>query len=254
MYTICYTKSMNNYKITVQYNGKNYSGWQIQDGKDTIEGRLSIAIKAVTGKDIKVVGSGRTDAGVSAIAQVANFLLDADWDCQKLIKAINAHLPNDIAVLDVQLAEEDFNARFSAKTKTYNYYFYVSSERNPILDQFALQVKYAEIFNMQSACKYLIGTKDYKSFVARNSGKTDFTRTIYSAEINQVKDNLYVFEICGNGFLYNMVRIIMGTLISVGEGKITPIDIQNIIKSKDRTKAGKTVPAVGLMLKCVSYK
>lgn len=244
---------MKNYKIIISYVGKNYSGWQIQDGKDTIEGRLMSAIKAVSGEDVVVYGSGRTDAGVRAIGQVASFCMQKEFEPSKLVLALNNHLPSDISVLNAQVVADDFNARFSAKTKTYEYYFYVSPYRNAIFDQFALQVKRADIQKMQQACKFLIGEQDFKSFVAQNSGKTNFVRTVHSAQIEQIEGDLHKFIICGNGFLYNMVRIIMGTLIAVGEGKFQPNDVKQIIAAKDRTKAGKTVPAIGLCLAKVEY-
>lgn len=240
--------------IVVQYNGTNYSGWQVQEGKKTIAGCLQDAIKAVTCEDVLVVGSGRTDAGVSAFAQVANFVMEKDIDCSKLISAINAHLPKEIAVLSAEVVSDDFSARFSAKSKTYAYYFYPSVVRKPLYDNFALQTKLLNISDMNEACKYLLGEHDFKSFVARNSGKTNFVRIIYDAKIENVADDLYRLVICGNGFLYNMVRIIMGTLIMIGEGKRNPIQMKEIIDSKDRTKAGKTVAPIGLTMLKVEYK
>lgn len=244
---------MKKFKVEIEYLGANYSGWQIQEGKNTIQGELTNAIKSVTGEDVVVSGSGRTDAGVNAYAQVASFSINKDISAEKLVKALNAKLPSDIAVKNAQEVTEDFDARFSAKTKTYYYYFYVAEVRSPIKDRFALQVPYADTMAMNKACKYLVGTHNFKSFVARNSGKTNFERTIYSASVEQVQEDLFVFKICGNGFLYNMVRIIMGTLISVGQNKLRPDDVQSIIQACDRTKAGKTVPPVGLMLKSVEY-
>lgn len=244
---------MANYKIIVQYDGTNYSGWQIQDGKATIQGCLRKAIFNVTGEDVDVVGSGRTDAGVSAVGQVANFVLKQEFEPNKLGRAINAHLPADIAVQNVEIVDDKFNSRFDAKQKTYHYYFYVSGARKPLYNGFALQVKYANIDAMQAACKHIIGTHDFKSFVARNSGKTDFNRTVFECKIEEVDGCLYRLVITGNGFLYNMVRIVMGTLILVGEGKRTPDAMAHIILAKDRTKAGKTVEPVGLVLNNVTY-
>ncbi len=244
---------MKNYKMVVQYNGKNYSGWQVQENKQTIQGCLEQAIFNVTAEKVAVVGSGRTDAGVSAIGQVANFFLEQDFEPNKLGRAINAHLPQDIAVLSVEIAPDDFNARFCAKTKTYNYYFYVSQTRMPLLDSYALQIKKANVQDMQKACEYIVGTHNFRSFVARNSGKTSFERTVYDCKIERVDDCLYRLKISGNGFLYNMVRIIMGTLILVGEGKRKPSAMADIILAQDRTKAGKTVEPVGLVLQKVEY-
>ena len=244
---------MANYKIIVQYKGTNYSGWQIQEGKNTIQGALQQAIFNVTGESVEVVGSGRTDAGVSAIAQVANFEIKQDFEPNKLGRAINAHLPADIAVQSAQIVDEKFNSRFNAKQKTYHYYFYVSNNRMPLYDGFALQVKQANVADMQEACKYIVGTYNFKSFVARNSGKTNFERTVFECKIERVENCLYRLIITGNGFLYNMVRIVMGTLILVGEGKRKPSAMADIILAKDRTKAGKTVEPIGLVLHSVKY-
>ena len=250
---VCYTTNMSNYKIIVQYNGANYSGWQVQENKNTIQGCLQQAIYNVTAENTEVNGCGRTDAGVSAMAAVANFFINQEFEPNKLGRAINAHLPADIAVLSCEIVPDAFNARFDAKSKTYHYYFYISGTRNPLLDKFALQVKNANVADMMDACKHLVGTHDFKSFVARNSGKTNFERTIYNAGIEQVNGNLYRFSVCGNGFLYNMVRIIMGTLILIGEGKRKPDAIRDIMLAKDRTKAGKTVDPIGLMIYNVEY-
>ena len=244
---------MTNYKIVVQYNGTNYSGWQIQQNKTTIQGCLKQAIFNVTAQEVEVIGSGRTDAGVSAVAQVANFTLNTYFEPDKLGRAINAHLPADIAVQSVEVVSDEFNSRFNAKSKTYHYYFYVSNNRKPVYDGFALQVKQANVADMQNACEHILGTHNFRSFVARNSGKTNFERTVFIAKIEQVEGCLYRLVITGNGFLYNMVRIIMGTLILVGEGKRKPGAMADIILAKDRTKAGKTVEPVGLVLYKVEY-
>lgn len=244
---------MANYKIIVQYDGKNYSGWQKQTQKNTIQGCLEEAVNLVTGEVVEVVGSGRTDAGVSAIMQVANFHIKSEFEPNKLARALNARLPQDISVQSAEIVADDFNSRFCAKTKTYNYYFYVSQLRKSLLDNFALQIKNANVLDMQKACEYVVGTHDFRSFVARNSGKTCFERTVFECKIENVKDCLYKLVISGNGFLYNMVRIIMGTLILVGEGKRKPSAMTDIILAKDRTKAGKTVSPIGLVLEKVEY-
>lgn len=244
---------MANYKIIVQYNGTNYSGWQVQEGKATIQGCLQQSIFNVTKENVEVIGSGRTDAGVSAVGQVANFVLNQDFEPNKLGRAINAHLPVDIAVQSAEVVSDSFNSRFSAKNKTYHYYFYVSNNRMPLYDTFALQVKNANVQDMIDACEHIVGTHNFKSFVARNSGKTNFERTVYQAKIEQVDGCLYRLVISGNGFLYNMVRIIMGTLILVGEGKRKPSTMADIIRAQDRAKAGKTVEPVGLVLYNVEY-
>ena len=149
----------------------------------------------------------------------------------------------------------EFDSRFSAKEKTYNYLFYISKFKHPIFDEFALRINdYADLNLMEQACKFFVGTFDFKSFVSRKSGKTDFVRTIYDAKITHLFDGVYAFEITGNGFLYNMVRIIFGTLVQVGYKKIRPEDIPKIIESENRAVAGRTMPAYPLVLKNVVYK
>lgn len=248
-----YSIYMANIKIIVQYNGRNYSGWQVQENKATIQGNLQTAIFACTGETVEVIGSGRTDAGVGAFAQVANFVLSQDFEPGKLARAINAHLPADISVLSAEVVDDSFNARFSAKSKTYHYYFYVSRNRKALFDEFALQIKQASVLDMQEACKHIVGTHNFRSFVARNSGKNNFERTVLSAKIVDLGDDLFRLEISGTGFLYNMVRIIMGTLILIGEGKRKPDAMRDIILAQDRTKAGKTVDPIGLKLYRVEY-
>lgn len=244
---------MFNYKIIVQYNGEGFSGWQKQQGRQTIQEALESAVLEFSGEQTEVVGSGRTDAGVSAVGQVANFKLAKEYPVQKIVYAMNNYLPESISVLDCEIVAEDFNSRFSAKNKTYHYYFYTSNVRMPLLDKFALKCKPLNTEAMSQACKAVIGTHDFKSFVAARSGKTDFVRTITDCKIEHVQDNIYRLAVSGTGFLYNMVRIIMGTLIMIGEGKRELADMTKIIEAQDRTKAGKTVPPTGLVLAEVKY-
>ena len=182
------------------------------------------------------------------------------YDEPKFIKnrnfadSINAFLPDDVKVVKAEVVDDDFDARFSAKTKTYEYKFYLSRCERPLYKNKALRVnEEINVERMREACKFLCGEHDFRSFVARKSGKTNFVREIYSANIEEVGKKEYVFKISGNGFLYNMVRIIIGTLIRVGEGKLNPDDIEKIIESKDRQKAGNTMPSYGLYLVKVEY-
>ena len=169
------------------------------------------------------------------------------------LKSAKNLLPEDIRILDIQETSSDFNARYNAKKKQYDYIFYTGMQI-PVYDSIATYIGYnLDINKMQDACKYIVGTHDFSSFCASNTDIKDKVREVYSASIQQVDDNLYRFSICGNGFLYNMVRIIMGTLVSVGMGKLEPKDIESIINSHNRNKAGKTMPAKGLYLKKVIY-
>ena len=245
---------MNRIKLEIAYNGKNFSGFQVQPEKRTIQGEIEKVLSFLIKEEIKIYASGRTDAGVSALAQVAHFDTEKEIDLRKFKSSMNALLPSDISIINAESVGQDFDARFSAKKKTYRYLFYVSKDTHPIFDEFATKINsYANIDLMKEACKYLIGTFDFKSFVSKKSGKTDFVRTIYDARIVDVDSGVYAFEITGNGFLYNMVRIIFGTLLMVSYGKAKPDEVQKIILAEDRSKAGKTMPAKSLFLKNVDY-
>jgi len=244
---------MERIKFIMQYDGTNFCGFQIQPQKRTVQGEIEKVLSFLMKENIKIYASGRTDAGVSAMAQVAHFDTEQVVNEKTLLSSMNALLPKDIAITSVEKVDEHFDARFSVKTKTYWYKFYVSKFDLPLFKD-ALRINdYADINLMSDACKFLIGTFDFESFVARKSGKTDFVRTIYDAKIISLGDGLYAFEITGNGFLYNMVRIIFGTLLNVAYKKIKPEDLKSIINAKDRSKAGKTMPAKALLMKKVTY-
>ena len=168
--------------------------------------------------------------------------------------SLNGLLPADVAVPSVEKVGMDFDSRFTAKKKTYQFRFYVSRYELPLLERSAVRINdYADVKMMNEACKFLIGTHDFSSFVAAKSGKTDFVRTIYDAKIIEVGDGVFAFEVTGNGFLYNMVRIIFGTLLKIAYGKAKPEEMKDIIEAKDRKRAGKTMPAKGLLMKSVVY-
>lgn len=241
------------YILKVSYNGKNYSGFQIQNDKDTVQENIEKCLSTVCKEDVKIVSSGRTDAGVSAICQVCHFDVDKEIVTHKVVSYANVLLPSDIRVLEIYEGGKDFHARYSAKKKTYEYYFYIGME-NAYYNQFAVHVaRDLNIDDMIKGAKYIEGEKDFGSFCASNTDVKDKIRTVYKCEIINVNDNLYKLIICGNGFLYNMVRIIMGTLVNVGLNKIRVEDLPSIIESKDRNKAGKTMPSKGLVLKNVEY-
>ena len=242
-------------KLVIEYDGENYSGWQKQDGKKTVEGTLLTVLEKVTNNPVVLFASGRTDAGVSARGQVAHFEVPDSFKFNKFsfLGSVNHFLPDDIMVKDACVARDDFDARFSAKKKTYRYYFYVSRFVQPTFKRFLRVNDNADVNLMKKAAKFLVGEHDFKSFVARKSGKTNFVRTVFSADIVSVEDNLYYLEITGNGFLYNMVRIVMGTLIKIGTKKMAPEKMKDIIEGKQRTLAGKTVSGLPLVLWSVEY-
>ena len=211
-------------------------------------------LEFLVGEKVRIYASGRTDTGVSAFAQVCHFDTEREVDAKKLEVSLNGLLPDEIAVLVVQKVSFDFDSRFTAKKKTYQFRFYVSRYELPLLEKQAVRINhYANLEKMNEACKFLIGTFDFSSFVAAKSGKTDFVRTIYDAKILEIGDGIFAFQITGNGFLYNMVRIIFGTLLKVSYGKMPPEEMKTIIEAKDRKMAGKTMPAKGLFLKKVEY-
>ena len=241
------------YRFSVCYIGSKYSGFQIQDNKDTIQYRLESALSVVCKQTIKVISSGRTDAGVSAKEQVCHFDIDEQLTTNRVLSYTNSLLPEDIRILDMIEVDNSFHARYSAKQKTYEYYFY-TGKKNPIYDSFATYTNPTlDIDAMMRACQDIVGTHDFTAFCASNTSVVDKTRTIYEANIKLIDNDLYKFTVIGNGFLYNMVRILMGTLVTIGQGKISYKDIKKIIVSKDRSLAGKTMPAKGLMLKKVVY-
>lgn len=245
---------MERIKLVVQYNGKNFSGWQVQPNKRTVEGELEKVLEFLLKKKVKTYASGRTDAGVSSYGQVLHFDTDENVDVKKLLVSLNGLLPEDVAVLSAEKVPESFDARFSVKKKTYQYRFYVSRFRLPLFEDFAFRVNdYVDVQKMREACSEFIGTYDFESFVSQKSGKSDFVRTIYDAKILELDDGLFSFEVTGNGFLYNMVRIMFGTILKAGYGKIKPEEIKDILKGKNRSLAGKTMPAKALVMKKVEY-
>ncbi len=245
---------MERYKLVIQYDGKDFCGFQIQPEKRTVQGELERVLSFLLQENVKIYASGRTDAGVSAFAQVCHFDTEKNFDAKKLEVSLNGLLDADVAVISVQNVGLDFDSRFTAKKKTYQYRFYISRYDLPLLEPKAVRINdYADLTLMEQACKYLIGTFDFSSFVAQKSGKTDFVRTIYDAKIANIGDGIFAFEVTGNGFLYNMVRILFGTLLKVAYKKAKPEEIKSIIEAKDRKKAGKTMPAKGLVMKNVVY-
>ena len=243
---------MRNIKITIQYNGKNYCGWQKQNNSPGIQGTIEKAIFDITREEVKITGSGRTDAGVHALGQVANFKTNSQIPVDRIPNALNAKLPKDISIVKAEEVDEDFHSRYSAKKKTYRYQIYNSQYRSPIYADISYPVKYdLDIDKMKKEAKSLIGTYDFKGFMSSGSSVIDTVRTIYNIEVSKSED-LIIIEIEGNGFLYNMVRIIAGTLVDICRGRITE-KMSTIIESKSRSMAGHTAPAHGLFLKKVDY-
>ena len=245
---------MRNIKLTIEYDGKEFNGWQKQPSKLNIQGTIEQAIKTITGEDVDLQASGRTDAGVHALGQVANFKTNSNIPIEKMSIAINCNLKKSIRIVKAEEVEERFHSRLSCKRKTYRYIINNSEIPSAIYRNLETHIPYKlDIEKMKQAVKYFEGEHDFKAFKASGTSSKSSIRTIYKAEVLKMPNNRIYIELTGNGFLYNMVRIISGTLVDVGTGKIKPEDIEKIIESKDRTNAGKTIPPQGLYLVCVNY-
>ncbi len=245
---------MRNIKLTIEYDGKCYNGWQKQPNKLNIQGEIEKAIYNITKEKVALIGSGRTDAGVHALGQVANFKTDSQIPIEKLAIAINSQLKNSIVIKNAEEVNERFHSRYNAKQKTYRYIINNSKTGSAIYRnlEYCFPIK-LDVEKMKKAAKYFEGEHDFKAFKSSGTSSKNSVRTIYKAEVKQDKERI-IIELTGNGFLYNMVRIISGTLLDVGLGKILPEEIPNIIEEKNRQKAGKTLPPHGLYLVAVEYK
>ena len=246
---------MRNIKLVIEYDGTNYCGWQTQKHANSIQETIQDAIEKITGQRPNLHGSGRTDAGVHALGQVANFLIDSKIAAERFAFALNAVLPEDSVVKSSREMDLDFHARFSAKGKQYSYHIINSRQPSAIYRKFSHYVNYCEKLNideMKAACQHLKGTHDFEAFMAQGSPVKDTVRTIYDIRLDQ-QGELIKLTYNGNGFLYNMVRILSGTILYCGIGKLSAKDIPDILASKDRTRAGKTLPPQGLYLEKVLY-
>ena len=244
---------MRNIKLTIEYDGKEFNGWQKQPTKLNIQGEIEKAIEHITGERVDLIGSGRTDKGVHAIAQIANFKIESNFPIEKMPIAINSQLKESIKIKKAEEVSIDFHSRYNCKDKTYCYVIDNSKEGSAIFRNFAYhESKKLDVEAMKNAIKDLTGEHDFSSFKSSGTSSKSSIRTIYKAEIEE-KGDYIIIKLTGNGFLYNMVRIISGTLLEVGLGKIKVNEMKEIIKSKDRQRAGKTLPPYGLFLYNVEY-
>ena len=233
---------------------KNLIGWQKQPNKLNIQGNIEQAIKNVTGEEVELFASGRTDAGVHSFGQVANFKTESLIPIEKIPIALNTNLKKSIRIIKAEEVDERFHSRLSCKKKTYRYVINNSSCESAIYRNLETYIPTKlDVSKMKEAAKYFEGEHDFKAFRASGTSSKSSVRTIYKLEILEKENNRIYIEVTGNGFLYNMVRIISGTLVEVGLGKIKPEEIEEIIDSKDRSRAGKTLPAHGLFLLNVEY-
>lgn len=244
---------MRNIKLIIEYDGKGFNGWQKQPNKLNIQGEIERAIKEVTGEEVELNASGRTDAGVHAISQVANFKTQSNIDINKIPIALNSKLKKSIIIKKAEEVDLNFHARYNAKGKKYRYIINNSLVGSAIYRdlEYNFPIK-LDVEKMKHAAKYFEGEHDFKTFRSSGTSNKNSVREIYKVEIKEENERI-ILEFTGNGFLYNMVRIMVGTLMDVGLGKIKPESIKDIIDSKERTKAGKTAPAQGLYLVEVYY-
>ena len=245
---------MRNIKLTIEYDGKDFNGWQKQPNKLNIQGEIERAIYDITGQESELIASGRTDAGVHALAQVANFKTNSQIPVSKIPIALNTKLKRSIIIINAEEVDERFHSRYNCKKKTYRYVINNSPNGTAIYRNLEYNFSGSlDIQKMQKAVKYFEGEHDFKAFKASGTSSKSSVRRIFLGEVKKENDRI-IIELTGSGFLYNMVRIISGTLLEVGTGKIDPDSIPEIIKSKDRTKAGKTLPPNGLYLVKVEYE
>ncbi|MBO6015272.1 MAG: tRNA pseudouridine(38-40) synthase TruA [Lachnospiraceae bacterium] len=246
---------MKNYKFVIQYEGTRYQGWQRQITTDqTIQGKLESILTRMTGKKVEISASGRTDAGVHALGQVANAHMETDRSCSEILNYVNQYLPEDIAIIQVEEVDERFHARLWASEKTYLYRV-VCSEIPHVFDRryVLMHPEYLDVERMKSAARLLTGTHDFMGFSTAKKTKKSTVRTVYEIGIEQSGDEI---RLCyrGDGFLYHMVRILTGTLLEVGRGERSPESVLEIFESRNRERAGELVPAKGLTLVEVRYE
>lgn len=244
---------MKNLLLTLCYDGTNYHGWQVQKNAVTVQETLQDALEKILQIRPNVIGCSRTDAGVHANMFCCNFHTDTEIPEEKLLLALNARLPLDIAVTAIREMQEDFHARYFCKKKQYLYQIWNDKIRNPFYENYALRLTTPlDCDYLNSGCKVFLGTHDFSGFCSTGSAVTDTVRTIYDMHFTR-DGKLVTFCVEGNGFLYNMVRILVGTFQYVAEGKIQIEELSEILASRDRERAGKTVPAKGLYLNKVYY-
>jgi tRNA pseudouridine38-40 synthase len=239
---------MKRVRLVVAYDGTNYHGWQIQKNGITIESELNRCLSELLGEEISVIGASRTDAGVHALGNVAVFDTESKIPAEKISYALNQRLPEDIRIQCSEEVEADWHPRYCESKKTYEYRIYRGEFPLPTKRLYAYHTYRAlDVESMQKAAKYLEGEHDFKSFCQVGAQVESTVRMLYLAEVEEQGSDL-VIRVCGNGFLYNMVRIIAGTLMEVGLGKRTPESIADVLEAKDRAAAGPTAVACGLLL------
>ncbi len=245
---------MRNIKLLIEYDGTNYLGWQVQPRGTTIQGLLEEKLSRLTGERIRLIGSGRTDSGVHALGQAAHFKTQSPMDTRTIQKALNSLLPHDIVIQEVEEAHEGFHARKHAKSKVYEYRILNRDLQSVFQRGYAWHIRQKlNLAEMKKATQSLIGEHDFSAFRTVGSPTRTPVRRVIRAEWKRRRNGLILFEIEANGFLKQMVRSIIGTLVEIGKGKRKASDLRKVLNSKDRREAGPTAPAQGLFLKEVKY-
>lgn len=241
------------YAMVIEYDGTNYAGWQRQKNAVSVQQKIEEALEVVLGSKTIIYASGRTDSGVHAEGQVAHFESEKELNTRSTIYSLNSLLPSDVKIQKMFKVSSDFHAQYSAKRKTYLYRSYVSESASPLRDRFYARIlPPVDVEKMKRASKSLVGKHDFKAFCSTGSSINSTEREIYEFNIVEKGDEV-IFEITGNGFLYNMVRIIVGTLYFIGKGKLPETAIDEMLATGNRKVGGKTYPACGLCLKQVEY-
>jgi tRNA pseudouridine38-40 synthase len=245
---------MRNIKLSIEYDGTNYQGWQVQPKGPTIQGILEEKLGLLTGESIQLFGSGRTDSGVHALGQVAHFKTQSQMDIHTIQRALNSLLPLDIVIQKVEEVDEGFHARKHSRSKIYEYRILNRNLRSAFHRGYVWHIpQKLDLTEMKIATQSLVGEHDFSAFRTVGSPTRTTVRRVIRAEWKKGQDGLIRFEIEANGFLKQMVRSIIGTLVEIGKGRMKAAEIRKILKSKNRKEAGPTAPAQGLFLKEVKY-
>ncbi|MCY4262696.1 MAG: tRNA pseudouridine(38-40) synthase TruA [Candidatus Dadabacteria bacterium] len=243
-----------NVKIVIEYDGTEYHGWQCQGDLPTVQKTIENAIQQITGENLKIAGSGRTDAGVHAMGQVANFFTETKMDCKTLQKALNSTLPRDISIISSRHVSENFHAQFSSRSKIYEYRIFNTPYHSALRRNAVWHVpRKLDTEKMKEAASYLEGTHDFSVFATADITVKTTVRTVKRIQIEKSDEDIIAIEIEADGFLKRMVRMITGTLAEVGKGKISPKEFRQILESGEKTKNIFTAPPQGLFLKKVIY-
>ena len=241
---------MKNYKLKIQYDGTNYAGWQIQKNAVTVQEKIEDAIKILTKENINLIASGRTDAGVHALGQVANFRYEKELNLYKFLHSLNSMLPSDIAIVEINETEEKFHSRFDAKLRSYLYL--ICKIKSPFYGRFSIRKNNLDVDRLNYLSNEILGTKDFTSFCRKNSDVENKVCCVKSIHWRETKE-FFLFNISADRFLHGMVRTIIGTLFYASEKKMDRDFIDKIFRKKNRESAAEAVPAKGLFLYKVKY-